>query len=413
MAVDDSCNIFLNGGFLGGIDFGDGEHRNRNPRSGNVFLAKLDPSGAPVWSRSFGSTLSLSTDDISVNARGNALITGAFNGSVDFGQGALAQGAANIYLALFDGGTGATLFSRGFAGTNTLYERSAVLDDQNTMVVTGEFVGTADFGGDILTSSNDGQTSLNFDMFVAAIGANGKHLWSRRFGDPTSNLVVQEIADGGMNSVVITGWVTGKYVTLGCEDLYSGGIDAEDADVFVVKLSSISGRCIWSKRVGDHEADQRARAVTVDADGNVIVVGEFSGSLEQVTADPPQEVDTFVLKYDLNGKLLWSRRMRHARNALPYRVAVDPTGVIALTGRYTRPELQDSNLFVTQLDASGNTLWSRGFGSSDGNEFANGIALDGSGNMVLAGTFNRTLDLGGVPLRSSGAADVFLGKFAP
>lgn len=415
VAVDGSRNIFLTGEFLGGIDFGVGEHQNRKRSERDIFLAKLDRWGAPLWSRSFGSTSSsVSTAGVSVNAHGDSLLTGGFRSPVDFGQGALppnlSEEGSTMYLASFDGDTGATLFSRGFAGSDILRPMGAVLDDQNNMIVTGEFMGSANFGGDVLTSSSDDM----FDMFVAKVGADGGHLWSRRFGHSGSSVRVTSIADGGMNSVVITGWVTGPYVVLGCDELYhQGNLESSDWDVFVVKLSSVSGSCLWSKRAGD-DLNQRGRAVAAGANGDVIVVGDFQGRLdEELTAVPGPGTSIFVLKYDLDGRRLWGKQTSYDHGASPSDVAVDPTGAIALTGRYATFE-QDviSDVFVIKLDASGDTRWSRSFGN-DANDFVGGIALDGSGKTILTGAFFDTLELDGVPLRSSGGSDIFLTKLSP
>ena len=62
---------------------------------------------------------------------------------------------------------------------------------------------------------------------------------------------------------------------------------------------------------------------------------------------------------------------------------------------------------------SGDTLWVRHFGSAS-NESANGVAIDRSGDVLVAGTFDGTLAFGGLePLTSKGGTDIFLVKLDP
>ena len=59
-------------------------------------------------------------------------------------------------------------------------------------------------------------------------------------------------------------------------------------------------------------------------------------------------------------------------------------------------------------------LWSKRFGSTYEDEGL-GVAVDGSGNVVVTGYFNGTVDFGGGGLTSAGNDDIFvvkLGAFA-
>ncbi len=54
--------------------------------------------------------------------------------------------------------------------------------------------------------------------------------------------------------------------------------------------------------------------------------------------------------------------------------------------------------------------WSKRFGTAL-NQIGNGVATDGSYNVIVTGELNGTADFGGGPLTSGGNADVFLAKF--
>ena len=100
-------------------------------------------------------------------------------------------------------------------------------------------------------------------------------------------------------------------------------------------------------------------------------------------------------------------------------------GGTPLTSR--RPETADGiglgpqgdDLFVAKYSGSdGSHVWSKGFGSG-GDEWGNGVSVDGSGDVVITGSFGDSvpgafprLDFGGGPLTSAGAHDIFVAKLA-
>src|SRR5205814_121514 len=91
-------------------------------------------------------------------------------------------------------------------------------------------------------------------------------------------------------------------------------ISAGGYDAFVAKYDS-HGTLLWTRRLGAL-GDDSARAVAIDSQGNIIVVGNFVSSVDfggttlTSVPDPFQRVwsDIFVPKYTPSGALLWARR---------------------------------------------------------------------------------------------------------
>jgi hypothetical protein len=59
--------------------------------------------------------------------------------------------------------------------------------------------------------------------------------------------------------------------------------------------------------------------------------------------------------------------------------------------------------------ADGSHIWSKQFGST-GQDISTGVAVDGSGNFVMAGYFSASVDFGGGALTASNI-DVFVAKY--
>ena len=88
MAIDANGNVVIAGYFQGAVDFGDGPVVSVG-NSYDVFVVKLDPNGGFLWKRVAGDGLPQYTYGVEVDASGNVLVAGAFYGALDFGTGAM------------------------------------------------------------------------------------------------------------------------------------------------------------------------------------------------------------------------------------------------------------------------------------------------------------------------------------
>jgi hypothetical protein len=128
----------------------------------DVFVAKLDLEGTPLWSRRFGGFEADEGRRIAVDDAGNVVITGEFRGEFDFDDGAyVSAGLRDIFVLKLDP-CGKLLWSKQLGNAlDNAYEALAV-DKTGNVYVGGRFEGTIDFGGGPLTSA--GST----DIFVVA-----------------------------------------------------------------------------------------------------------------------------------------------------------------------------------------------------------------------------------------------------
>lgn len=347
VASDPLGNILLTGQFKGTADFG-GVPVSSSGGS-DIFLAKFDPNGNHLWSKRFGDGANQSGTATATGASGDVLVTGFFDGTIDLGGGPLTSaGAADIFLAKFDA-NGNHLWSKRFGGTGNGYGNSTAIDPSGSVFVTGQFVGTVDFGGGPLVNPG------SFDIFLAKFDSNGTHLWSKRFGDFDWQEARGVVVDPSGN-IRITGNLFGS-VDFGSGPLTSAG----SFDIFLVKFDT-NGNHLWSSRFGD-ALPQSSASVAADSSGKIVLTGKFDGGV------------------DFGG------------------------GPLISAGGL--------NIFLAKLDSNGNHLWSKRFGDGVGTHVGASTAVDPSGNVALTGKFAGTVDFGGGPLTSSGGFDVFLAKFAP
>lgn len=302
------------------------------------------------------------------------------------------------------------LWSQRFGDGSPQFGDAIATDADGNVIVAGYFQGTMDLGGDTLSCSG------GFDVFLAKLDPDGQHVWSKRLGD-SSDQAGAGVAVDPDGIVVITGHMAGTMSVGAQTPLTSAG----SSDVYVVKYDGTGGH-VWSKRFGD-VAGQFGFGVALDPEGNVLVDGVFGGGLDfgggALTATGSSDV--FVAKLDSSGGHVWSRRFGGDGSATTYNLAVDPSGAVLVVGWFdgvvdfgggARTSAGATDIFLVKLDADGEYLWDIEYGDGAAQE-SEGVASDSDGNILIAGTFQGSVDLGGEVLTSAGDGDIFVAKLDP
>jgi len=239
------------------------------------------------------------------------------------------------------------------------------------------------------------------------------HHWSQRFGS-TGNDQGRGIAADALGDVLVAGHFTNT-VDFGGGDLVSAG----GGDIFVAKYDA-AGVHQWSQRFGS-TGDDTARAAAVDGSGNVLVTGFFVDTVDFGGGDLVSAGgwDIFVAKYDAAGVHQWSQRFGSAADDLGVAVAVDGSGNVVLTGNFQGTadfgggdlvSAGEQDIFVAKYNSAGVHQWSQRFGSVT-TDFGQGVAGEGSGNVLVTGYFSGTVDFGGGNLVSAGSLEIFVAKY--
>lgn len=371
IAVDGSGNIYITGKFQGTADFDpSGVTANLVPLgSEDIFFAKYDASGNYIWAKSIGSSgVGCTGNGIAVDGNGNVYITGFFDGTADFDPSGntvnlTTSGSADIFVAKYDA-SGNYLWANKI-GSSSGYDvgNSIAVDGSGNIYFTGYFAGTADFDPSGVTANLSSNAGSN-DIFIAKYGTAGNYLWANNFGS-TGYDISYGIAVDGTGNAYITGYFTNTAdfePGAGTTNLTTAG----SADIFLAKYDA-SGNYVSAKSLGGTSGDYGA-GITLDGSGNVYLTGRFNG-----TAD------------------------------------FDPSGV---TANLVSAGFDD--IFFAKYDASLNYILAKGFGGTGG-DYGNSIAVDGSGNIYVAGYFATTTDFdpgaGTANLTTVGASDIFFAKY--
>src|SRR5262249_16766603 len=134
------------------------------------------------------------------------------------------------------------------------------------VILTGWFLKGVDFGGVALTAVGGS------DVFVAKFASSGSHLWSKRFGD-TSSQTGSGVAVDPSGNIFVSGTL-GKTIDFGTGPLAGKG----NGDIFLAKRDP-NGNGIWAKSFGDNDI-QNGGDLAVDRRGDVTMGGGFYGTVD-------------------------------------------------------------------------------------------------------------------------------------
>ncbi len=169
-------------------------------------------------------------------------------------------------------------------------------------------------------------------------------------------------------------------------------------DAFITKLSSSGGSLIYSTYLGGSDMDL-AFEIAIDGSGNAYVTGETMSS-NFPTMNPFQTnqdtSDVFVTKLGISGNtLIYSTYLGGSGRDAGYSIAVDGSDCAYVTGETissnfpTQSPFQTAqgnyDAFVTKLSSAGNDLvYSTNLGKGD-YDGGTGIAVDAGGNTYVTG----------------------------
>ncbi len=306
-------DVYVTGWFHGPTDFDPGVDSFivNAPAADALFVLKLDAAGYFVWVRTLEGSSSYGMA-MALDASGNVIIGGNFDGTVDFDPGtgvANATAAANLdaFVLQLDA-NGNHLLNLQFGGTGFDEILALGVDGSGNIYVTGGFDGTIDIDPGTGTTN---YTADGSDIFVSKFNSSGNLVWGAQMGGP-GNEFGKAIGVDGTGNVYVTGKFTGTVDF----DPGSGGTSytaAGFSDAFLTRLD-VNGNLIWATKVGGPGLDE-GTALTIDALGGIVWTGGFQDTVDfeigggVTNLNNELGTDIFVAKYNPNLSFGWAKNM--------------------------------------------------------------------------------------------------------
>jgi hypothetical protein len=184
---------------------------------------------------------------------------------------------------------------------------------------------------------------------------------------------------------------------------------------------------VWGGRFGGNTVYGPATAVTLDTEGGTVVTGHFNGMADfgDGTVQTTGTEDALVMAFDTAGHHRWFRHFGSPGNVtVGNRIALDGAGNVIVAGETARPVDfgggprcimgVQHQVFVVKLDGQGQHLASVCFGSPAAQfESAPEMAVDGAGNILLAVRLTGSLDFGQGPVAGAASGSLAVVKLDP
>ena len=260
LSVSPSGGCYVAGHFMGSAAFAGITLTSTG--SSDVFLARFDPSGVPLWVRQAGGPGLDEAVGIAVGPQQQVAITGTFSSQMTLGSLSLTGGASSAFMAMYNS-SGAEQWARA-ASASFVEVGGVAIDFAGNSYLTGDFLGMAQF--DTVSLVSAGQE----DFFLAAYGPAGSLLWAQRGGG----------IDGDEGGAVTTGldgriYVTGSFEGLVTFDTLTINSNA-DEELFVACFN-YDGSLAWIVRAqGDDSMD--GNSISINSLGHIAITGTNRGN---------------------------------------------------------------------------------------------------------------------------------------
>jgi hypothetical protein len=395
IAADGSGNVYVTGYSVAGW----GSPVRSFSGAYDAYAAKLNSSGGLTWHTFLGGT------------------------DYDYSYGIAVDGGGNVYVAGLSSNTWGVPV-RAYTGDHDAF--TAKLNSSGNLVWNTFLGGTGDDHGINIAVNAGGCAYLTgsssaswgtpvraytggLDAFAAQLDSSGILTWNTFLGGTGGDIGLGVAVDGSGN-VYMTGV---SNATWGSPvRVYSVG-----DDTFAAKLDS-TGTLTWNTFLGGGGNDS-GNGIAVDGGGNVYISGYSLATWGSPVRAYTGGWDAFAAKLNPSGGLAWNTFLGGSGEDQGKGIAVDGEGIVyvagyslATWGSPLRAYTGGCDTFAAELNSAGSLTLNTFLGGS-GDDYGNGIAISGSGNIYVTGISNSTW---GSPVRTyAGGSDAFIANvnFAP
>ncbi|XZE67895.1 SBBP repeat beta-propeller lipoprotein, LipL53 family [Leptospira interrogans serovar Hardjo] len=264
------------------------------------------------------------------------------------------------------------------------YGKSLTVDEKDFIYITGD----TDRG----IYNNAAAASGNRDLILGKYDSQMNPIWTKQIGNVGTTLSATDIAVDTNDNVYVTGNTNRNYPRA-----LTG-----ERDLFLIKFDS-NGNQIWSKQKGIANHKLTPQKITLDALGNVYIVGDSDGPF----GGPLTGLNGFIIKFKSDGDEDWVRQIG-VEKALssPKGITFDKiTGNIFIIGtgninyETNKPSsIGHEDIFIFKYDSNGNGRFFAQLGSANTSFYDACITVDPFGNILIGGSSDGRFEttLGGV-----------------
>ena len=402
--IDNDGNSFIAGYVTGETAFNSTSVIQNAAGNGDIYVAKYDQNGSLVWYKKFGGNYSDRAYDLAIGPDQNIVITGQFFGSVTFGSTTL-QSAANskdIFLLKLNT-NGDVIWALKEGGSMAENAYGLTVDQQNNVILTGQYQGNATIANTNFSSIIDPLTNLpSFDLFISKYDPSGNPLWVLN-GAAEKEERGLAVAVDSQDNIFVTGQYSDTLLFAG-NTYNNNGYNVG----FVTKISP-SGQVQFFNNIRAGFA--LPYDLEVNAQDKVVITGDFLGNMNYFHNNQPTAIQNqfvkkiFILTIENSGAYNWSYTLGSDNNISASSVSIDPDNNVFVTGFFscalsqlhdTVPALWNSvgfkDPYVLKVSGQGDFMYAKQMGGKM-DDIGHGIAVNSVDKPIVCGGFTQSINV--------------------
>ena len=349
---------------------------------------------------------------IELDSQGNFYCSGEVSDTTYFADTTFVTNFGDIFIAKFST-EGELLWVKTCGGTGLDRGLDLKIDSDDNAVITGFFSGSATFGDITLVSAD------HHDLFIAKYNSSGNLLWVVQ----GAGLGIDEglcLSTSSTNDIYVGGFFEST-LNIGSFNLSTGFTEA----LFLAKIDHV-GNVIWAKQTVMGESGHAAiNDIIIDSSGDIVFTGYFFMEItfqNTTLLSYDESDDIFIAKYNNNGDEIWVKQAGGDSNDNGNGIDVDESGNIYLAGEFRLTATFDSfiltstdnnsDLFFGKLDPSGNFIWiEQGSGAQRDAPYS--VSYNQINGVAICGTYTSDFTIGDSTFNSGATDDIFVANFSP
>lgn len=316
-----------------------------------VTVTAATGGGAVRWTLHVASDLDESVRKVAPTADGGVVALVETNGDL----GGPPQGDLDVVVVRYDA-NGARLWTRALATPTREFAGDVAVGADGHVWVVGSTYGALD-------GTNAGES----DAFVAELDADGALVGIHQFGSDRSD-TAQGVVVGEDGDLFVVGWTEG--------DL-DGNLGL--ADGYLRRLTR-AGDVVWTRQFGGSGIDF-AIGVALDGD-EAVAIGTTEGAVDGPSRGGQ---DAYLVRVGTDGALVALTAIGGATDDRAYGVAARASGGVVVSGSF------GDEAFVRAFDGDDAAAWTYSI-ATGGTDLGQAVAVDGSGDVLVAGSTSGDLE---------------------
>lgn len=351
----------------------------------DFWIVKLTPDGSMIWERSYGGGNRDKMLSFIETSDGGIIIVGNSNSGISGDKSEENIGFNDLWIVKIDS-DGNIEWENTIGGT----DRDTAIDIIE--VNGGDYV----IAGNSYSNISEDKSEDSFggmDYWIIKITSSGEILWDRTFGGEAHDALAEVAYVESDAGLILVGTSFSNPSGFKSDPVIG---DGTWGDVWIVRLD-FYGEFMWDRTIGGTKEDI-AHSVMQATDGNFIIT---AASNSPISGDKSEEsrgmFDYWIVKIDPSGEIIWEKTMGGNGTEAPQAVLETADGHTIISGNSTSDVSFDrtdylrgvQDIWIVEMDASGNILWDRAYGGTERDYLTDFKATEDGGFIAASGSYSN------------------------